>query len=548
MPLVAEVVRQRLLAWEIERVFGRPGEGADPLVEALRRGGDRPELVQPRHGEAAAFMAGAHAEFTGGIGCCLAPSGPGAVQLLSGLYDARLDRRPVLALVGGAPSTQRVFLDAAEHCEVLTRPDQAARVVDRALWAARSRRGVAVVVLPTDLQDMDTAEAPGAVPAVMRHRLGPPADADELRRAARLLNEADRVALVVGPDARDAREEVVRAAELLGAGVAKTLPGRDVVADDMPFVTGCLGRYATPAAERLLHTCDAALVVGAGVTRDVWLPAGARPRCVEIAEDSAELPEGEYLFGDARATLRQLLPHLTHKADRAWRADVETRVSAWHEERRGEARQHFGHLINPAAVAVELDERLPERAVLTADAGTSTVWWARGLRLRHGMRALVSGTYAAMGTAVPYALAARLAHPDRPVIAFVGDGALQMSGLAELVTVKDLLPRLAGGPPLVFCVFHNQDLNQATWDRRAATGNPRLPSAASVPAVPYAEYARLLGLEGIRCERPGKIGESWDAALAADRPVVLEFLVDAEIQPPAAEPRPGKGLFGGRRR
>ncbi|MER6090998.1 thiamine pyrophosphate-dependent enzyme [Streptomyces bluensis] len=571
MALVSEVVGERLLAWGVGRVYGSPGQGADPLIEAFRRGGGRPDFVQPRHGEAAAFMACAHAKFTGLPGCCLAPSGPGAVQLLGGLYDARLDHQPVLALVGSEPSAgsaahrrpaahmERIFADVAEYCEPVTRPERAAGVIDRALRAAVSRRGVAVVLLPADLLD-EEAPRPGESVEAGTSRPRPLPEAAELHRAARLLNEADKVALVVGQGASAAGQQIVRAAELLGAGIAKTVLGRDVVADDLPFVAGCVGRYGTPAAERMLRECDTVVLVGTTFPPGEWLRDPAGTRCVAVNDDATALvpsgPGDVRLLGDARATLEELLPHLRPKEGRRWRAAVETWVREWDARRRAEARQHFGHLINPATVVEELSDRLPDGALLTADAGASTAWWARNLRLRHGMRASLSGTFAAMGSGVPYAVAARLAHPDRPVIAFVGDGAFQMNGLAEMVTVKDRLEQPAGSPPLVFCVFNNRDRAQATWDRRAATGNPRLLGTSSVPDVPYAEYARLLGLHGIRCERPGKIAESWDAALAADGPVVLEFLVDAETEPPTirapghAAERAGRlrALLGGRRR
>ncbi|GHK04998.1 thiamine pyrophosphate-requiring protein [Streptomyces sp. Y2F8-2] len=553
MAVVSEVVRERLRAWGVVRVYGYPGQGADPLLEAFRRAGREPEFVQARHGEAASFMACGHARFTDTVGCCLAPSGPGAVQILNGLYDAQLDRQPVVALLGDTPRTgpgarrpqavhlDRLCADVSESCEVVISPDQAGPVLDRAFRTASARRGVAVVILPADVLDQQAPpSAEGAVPPdVLALGGGRPLlmpEEGELRRAAGILAEGRKVAMVIGRGAARAGAEVERAAELLGAGVAKALLALDVLPDDLGYVTGPAGRVASPASERLVRACDTLLLVGAG-PREAWLPPGRwAVRSVEINPEAGVTapcrPGDVRLVGDPKATLEALLPLLHHKKNRAWRRSVEKSVRTWHRNRRAEARQHFGHLINPAAVATELSDRLPDRALLTADAGSSTVWWARHLRLRAGMRAALSGHHAAMGTAVPYALAARFAHPDRPVIAFVGDGAFQMSGMAEMITVKDHLERLSGGPPLVFCVFNNRDLNQATWDRRAQTGNPRLSGTSSVPDVPYAAYARLLGLEGVHCYRPKDIGAAWDAALAARRPVVVEFVVDAETEPP----------------
>jgi pyruvate dehydrogenase (quinone) len=567
MALVAEVVRERLRAWGVGRVYGYPGQGADALLEAFRRAGREPEFIQARHGEAASFMACGHARFTGTVGCCVAPSGAGAVQVLGGLYDAQLDRQPVVALLGDAPRTgagarprqtvhlDRLCADVAESSEVVTSPDQAAPALDRAFQTALSRRGVAVVILPADVQEQQAGPSAGAtVPADVlalgyrRPRLMP--EAGELDRAAAVLNEGRKAAVVIGRGATHAGLEVERAAELLGAGVAKALLALDVLPDDLGYVTGPAGRVTTPATEMMLRDCDTLLLVAAG-PREAWLPPDQwEVRSVEINPEAGVTAPGRpgdvRLVGDAKVTLEALLPLLRHKKNRAWRERVEKSVRTWHETRHTEARQHFGHLVNPAAVAAELSDRLPDRALLTADAGTSTVWWARHLHLRAGMRTALSGHHAAMGTAVPYALAARFAYPDRPVIAFVGDGAFQMSGMAEMITVKDHLDRLSGGPPLVFCVFNNRDLNQSTWERRAATGNPRLSGTSSVPDVPYAAYARLLGLEGVHCYRPKDIGAAWDAALAARRPVIAEFVVDAETEPPTVR-RPGRADEGGRR-
>ncbi|MFJ8693811.1 thiamine pyrophosphate-requiring protein [Streptomyces roseolilacinus] len=552
MTSVADYVLERVRGWGVDRVYGYPGDGINGLLGAFGRAGDGPEFIQARHEEAAAFMACGHAKFTGEVGCCVATSGPGAIHLLNGLYDAKLDHQPVVAIVGqqrrlslGSSYQQeialeQVFADVSEYCQVITHPGQARHVVDRAFKTALTTRSVATVIIPADVQEEEAVPSPpkqhGSVYSSIgwsRPRVLP--DETELRKAADILNEGAKVAMIIGQGAAHAEAEVTEVAELLGAGVAKALLGRAVLPDDLPFVTGPIGLLGSKASDDMIRGCDTLFMVGTSFPYAEWLPDEGQARGVEIDIDGRMIgmryPMDAHLVGDAGETLRALIPLLQRKKDRSWRKKIEKDVKEWHRVLDRRAHQSFDGKVNPQSVVAELSPRLPDRCILTADSGSATNWWARHLKLRKGMQASLSGTLATMGPATPYAIAARFAHPDRPVIAFIGDGAFQMNGMNEMITVKRYGDRLAGGPPLIFCVFNNQDLNQVTWEQRALSGDPKFPGSQDIPDVPYAQYAELLGLKGVYCDDPKKVGAAWEEALRSDRPVVLEFKVDADIAP-----------------
>jgi pyruvate dehydrogenase (quinone) len=423
---------------------------------------------------------------------------------------------------------------------MVTHPAQARHVIDRAFKTALTTRGVATIIIPEDVQESDAQPSPpkmhGAVFSSVgwsRPRVLP--DEGELRKAADVLNAGSKVAMVIGQGAAHAESEVVQAAELLGAGVAKALLGREVLPDDLPFVTGPIGLLGSKASDNMIQGCDTLLMVGTSFPYAEWLPDEGQARGVEIDIDGRMIgiryPMEAHLVGDSKETLKALLPLLKRKEDRSWRQKIEKDIAEWNAVCEKWSDQHFGGKINPQAVAAELSPRLPDGAILTADSGSGTNWWARHLKLRKGMRASLSGTLATMGPGTPYAIAARFAYPDRPVIAFVGDGAFQMNGMNEMITVKRYLDRLSGPAPFIFCVFNNQDLNQVTWEQRAMAGDPKFPGSQYIPDVPYAKYAEMLGLKGIYCDKPKKVGKAWDEALASDVPVVLEFKVDQEIAP-----------------
>jgi pyruvate dehydrogenase (quinone) len=550
MPQVSDYMLDRLREWGVHRIFGYPGDGINAFLGALDRADGDPEFIQSRHEEMAAFMATGHAKFTGEVGCCLATSGGGAIHLLNGLYDAKLDRKPVLAIVGqqkrvsvGARFQQEIdlqslFKDVSEFVQVCMEPAQARMLLDRAMKTALTTQGVATIIVPDDVAELEAVPSPprehGSVYTSVgwsRPRMLP--DHDELRKAADVLNAGQKVAMLVGQGASAARQEVVEVADRLGAGIAKALIGRAVVPDDLPNVTGPVGLLGSSASDAMMTGCDTLLVVGSSFPYSEWLPEEGQARGVQIDVDGsmvgARYPMEAHVVADAKETLQALLPMLEHKSDRSWREKVESDVREWWGILERRARQEFG-AINPELVAWELSPRLPDRAILTCDTGSITNWWARGLRLREGMDASLAGTLATMGPGTPYAIAAKLAHPDRAVISFVGDGAFQMNGMAEMITVKRYLDRLSGSP-LIFAVFNNEDLNQVTWEQRAMSGDPKFMGSQYVPDVPYAEFANLLGLHGIFCDKPKRVPAAWDEALSSDRPVVLEFKVDQEVPP-----------------
>jgi len=549
--LVADFILERLREWGVGRIYGYPGDGINGFLGALERSGGNPEFVQARHEEMAAFMACGHAKFTGEVGVCLATSGPGAIHLLNGLYDAKLDHAPVVAIVGqqkrmslGAAYQQEVdlqvlFKDVSEFVQVCMEPAQARHLVDRAVRIALDRRAVCTLIIPNDVQEEKAVPSPprehGAVYSSVgyaRPRIIPH-DA-ELDRAAEILNRGEKVAILIGQGAAGAADEVVQTADLLGAGVAKALLGKSALPDDLPFVTGSIGLLGTTASYELMKGCDTLLLVGTSFPYAEFLPKEGQARCVEIEIDASRMgiryPVDVQLIGDAKETLRELIPRLQRKDDRAWRERVAGQVAEWWGVVEDRALMDADPM-NPQRVAHELSERLPADAILCADSGSSTNWWARQVKLKQGNLASLSGTLATMGPGVPYAIAAKFAYPDRPVIAFVGDGAFQMNGMNELITVKRYHDRWQENPTLVFCIFNNQDLNQVTWEQRVLAGDPKYPATQWIPDVPYARYAELLGFEGIYCDDGDAVGSAWERALAAGRPCVLEVKVDPEIPP-----------------
>ncbi len=548
---VSDHLLERLTVWGVERVYGYPGDGINGLMGAFDRAGERLELVRPRHEEMAAFMACAHAKFTGEVGVCLATSGPGAIHLLNGLYDAKLDHQPVVAIVGqqaraglGGSYQQEVdlvslFKDVAhEYVHMATDPAQIRHLVDRALRTALSERTVTCLIVPNDLQSEEAVEEPPHKHGTVHSGGGwsppriVPADAD-LRRAADLLNAGEKVAMLVGQGALRATDEVLEVADLLGAGVAKALLGKAAVPDDLPYVTGSIGLLGTRPSSDLMAGCDTLLMVGSSFPYSEFLPEEGQARGVQVDIDGRMIgiryPMEENLVGDSAETLRALIPLLEHKSDRSWREGVEQGVERWWKVLEARAMNDADPL-NPQRVFWELSPRLPDNCILSADSGSAADWFARDLKLRRGMMASLSGTLATMGPGVPYAIAAKFTHPDRVAIALVGDGAMQMNGINELITIAEYWERWSD-PRLIVLVLNNRDLNQVTWEQRAMEGDPKFVAAQSVPDFPYARYAELVGLKGIRVDSPDQVGAAWDEALAAERPVVLEAFTDPEVPP-----------------
>jgi len=548
--LVADYVLSRLTEWGVHRIYGYPGDGINGFLGALDRANGDPDFIQVRHEEMSAFMACGHAKFTDEIGVCLATSGPGAIHLLNGLYDAKLDHQPVLAIVGqqsrmslGSSYQQEVdlttlFKDVSEYVQVCMEPAQARHLVDRAIRVALARRSVSTLIFPNDVQEEEAVPSPPRKHGAVFSSIGysppriVPQDGD-LKRAADILNSGEKVAMLIGQGAAGAQDEVVETAELLGAGVAKALLGRAALPDDLPFVTGPIGLLGSRASYDLMTGCDTLLMVGSSFPYSEFLPKEGQARGVQIDIDPTMIglryPMEANLIGDARETLRALIPLLRRKEDRAWRESVEESVEEWWRLVDERALMD-GDPINPQRVVHELSKQLPDGAILAADSGSSTNWWARQLRVRKGMLASLSGTLATMGPGTPYAIAAKFAYPERAVIAFVGDGAFQMNGMNELITVAKYRDRWSD-QRLVFCIFNNQDLNQVTWEQRVLAGDPKFPGTQQIPDFPAARYAELVGLLGIRIDNPDDLAGAWSEVLTADRPAVLEVVVDPEIPP-----------------
>jgi pyruvate dehydrogenase (quinone) len=545
---VSDFIVQRLSEWNIKSIFGYPGDGINGLLGALNRFG-KIKFIQTRHEEMAAFMACAHAKFTGEVGVCLATSGPGAIHLLNGLYDAKLDHQPVVAIVGqqkrsslGSSYQQEIDLVslykdvASEYVQMVTDPTQVRQVIDRAFRIAKASRTVTCVIIPNDVQEEDAITEParehGNVVSGLGHSSSRLLPADkELQAAAAVLNAGQRVAILIGAGAFGAAEEVKQVAELLGAGVAKALLGKAVLPDDLPYVTGSIGMLGTKASWALMDGCDTLLMIGSSFPYAEYLPEVGKARGVQIDVDgrmlSIRYPMEVNLLGHSKETLQALIPLLKQKEDRSWRETIETNVSDWWETVADRSAQ-AADPINPQRILQELSPLLPDNCILTADSGTSAFWYARNIRIREGMLASLSGNLATMCPAVPYAVAAKFAYPDRVPIAIVGDGAMQMLGMNELITIAKYWKTWTN-PVFLVIVLNNRDLNMVTWEQRMLAGEPKFEASQDIPDVPYSRFAELLGLKGIRIERPEEIEVALKEALQADRPTVLDFVVDGNV-------------------
>ncbi|KVH54789.1 thiamine pyrophosphate-binding protein [Burkholderia sp. MSMB1072] len=553
MATVADFIVERLYEWGVRRIYGYPGDGINGFFGALNRAAGKIEFIQARHEEMAAFMASAHAKFTGELGVCVATSGPGAAHLVTGLYDARLDHMPVLAIVGqqaraslGGHYQQEVDLPAlykdvaGAFVQLATVPGQVRHLVDRAVRTALGARTVTALVLPNDLQELDYAP-PKRAHGTVHSGVGYTAPkvvpyADDLRRAADVLNAGSKVALLVGAGALHATDEVIAVADRLGAGAAKALLGKAALPDDLPWVTGSIGLLGTKPSYELMTECDTLLVVGSGFPYSEFLPKEGQARGVQIDLKadmlSLRYPMEVNLVGDSAETLRALLPLLNERRDTAWRDRIAKWNHDWHETlaARAAAKASAGRGVNPQRAFTELSPRLPDDVILTSDSGSCANWYARDLTMRRGMMGSLSGGLASMGAAVPYAIAAKFAYPVRPVIAMVGDGAMQMNNMAELITVAKYW-RQWPDPRWICMVLNNEDLNQVTWEQRVMEGDPKFDASQQIPNVPYYRFATLLGLKGIYVDDPEQLGAAWDEALASDRPVVLEVKSDPEVPP-----------------
>jgi pyruvate dehydrogenase (quinone) len=546
---VSEFVLRRLQEWGVDKIYGYPGDGINGLLGAFHKV-DKPEFIQVRHEEIASFAATAHAKFTGEVGVCMATSGPGAIHLLNGLYDGKLDHQPVVAIVGqqnrtslGAAYQQEVDLQtlfkdvASEFVQYCMAPAQARHLIDRAFRIAKASRTVTCVIIPDDVQEAQWEEPPrshGSVfssvgfsqPRILPHE-------KDLRAAAEILNGGEKVAMLIGQGAIGAENEVAQVADLLGCGVAKALNGKAALPDDLPYVTGSIGLLGTRPSDDMMQNCDTLLMVGTSFPYSEWLPEEGQARCVQVDIDGRlvgmRYPVDVQLVGDAKETLTALIPELQRKEDRSWREGIEHGIERWWDILEDRARQPAEPL-NPELLFQELSPRLPDNCILTSDSGSATNWWARHLKVRSGMKAALSGTLATMCPGVPYALAAKMAFPDRAVVACLGDGAMQMLGINALIDIVKYQDRWQN-KQLVIVVLYNHDLNQVTWEQRVLAGDAKLEVSQDLPDFPFARYAELLGLTGIRIDDPDQVEDALDRAFVADGPVVIEAVTDPEVPP-----------------
>jgi len=548
---VGDFVLKRLAAWGVRRIYGYPGDGINGVVGALGHKDTGIEFVQTRHEELAAFMACAHAKFSGEVGVCLATSGPGAIHLLNGLYDAKLDHQPVVAIVGqqsrmslGGDYQQEVdlmslFKDVAhDFVQMATTPAQVRHLIDRAVRIAIERRTVTCVILPNDLQDMKAVETPPREHGSVHTGIGYTGHAvaprhEDLQRAAAILNAGKKVAILAGAGALHATDQLIAVAERLGAGVAKALLGKATLPDDLPYVTGSIGLLGTKPSWDLMNECDTLLMIGSAFPYSEFLPKEGKARGVQIDIDARMLnlryPMEVGLVGDSAATLEALLPLLEPRTDNSWRQQVEKNVGEWWQVLEARA-MNEAKPVNPQRVFWELSPRLPDNVILTCDSGSCAGWYARDLKIRRGMSASLSGGLATMGSAIPYALAAKYVHPDRPVIAILGDGAMQMNGINALITLARVW-REWSDPRMTIVVLNNGDLNMVSWEQRITEGDAKLPASQDLPAFPYAAYAELLGLRGIRVDNPDQVAAAWEQALSSPVPTLLEMVTDPDVPP-----------------
>lgn len=548
---VSDFIVKRLASWGITRIFGYPGDGINGIMGALSRSMEGIKFTQVRHEEMAALMACAHAKFTGEVGVCLATSGPGAIHLLNGLYDAKLDHQPVVAIVGqtarmaiGGQYQQEVdlvslFKDVAnEYVHMASDASQIRHLIDRAIRIARAERTVTCIIIPNDIQTAEAIETPPHEHYSIHSGTGHPSSyvipTDEaLRQAAHVLNTGNKVAMLIGAGAMKAGDEVVAVANLLGAGVAKALLGKCALPDELPFVTGTIGFFGTAATEYMMNECDTLLMIGTSFPYAEFLPKEGQARAVQIDLDgrmlSLRYPADVNLLGHSKQTLQRLIPLLHQKPSQEWRISIEEKIKHWKQEQKVLASREANPL-NPQFVFTALSPMLPDNCILTADSGSTASWYAKELNVRDGMMASLSGALATMGCAVPYAIAAKFAYPERTVIAFAGDGAMQMNGNLELLTISKYWKSWAT-PNIIICVLNNRDLNMVTWEQRMMEGDPKLETTQVIPDFDYAAYATTLGFLGIRIDSPEQVADAWQRALSADRPVLIEAVTDPEIAP-----------------
>jgi pyruvate dehydrogenase (quinone)/pyruvate oxidase len=541
----ADVLIETLFDWGVDIVFGLPGDGINGIMESLRKRQNDIRFIQVRHEEAAAFMACAYAKYTGRLGVCLATSGPGGLHLLNGLYDAKMDGQPVLAITGHHyhdlidthaqqdVDLDRVFMDVALYSVRVMGPSHVEQVANLACRTALSYRGVAHINFPVDLQDHEIKEhskrnIPGHTSRVYASRSGLPDDED-LRAAADVLNAGEKIAILVGQGALHATDELEQTAEKLGAPIAKALLGKAAVPDDSPYTTGSIGLLGTKPSQDALEECDTLFMIGTSFPYIEFLPKPGQARGVQIDNNPVRIglryPVEVGLVGDSKLTLQKLLPLLLRKEHRSFLRKAQEGMKAWWKlmEERG---TRDDKPMKPQVVAWELGKRLAPDAIVSADSGTAATWFARQIPARRGRKFSLSGTLATMANGLPYTIAAQLAYPERQCVGFVGDGGFSML-MAEFATaVKYNLP-------IKIVIIKNNTLGQIKWEQMVFLGNPEY--GCELHPIDFAAFARACGGSGFTIEDPAECGDILDQALATPGPALIEAVVDPLVPPMPAK-------------
>jgi pyruvate dehydrogenase (quinone) len=537
----ADVLIDTIAEWGVDVIFGMPGDGINGIMEALRKRQDRIRFIQVRHEEAAAFMACAYAKYTGKLGVCLATSGPGGLHLLNGLYDAKLDGQPVLAITGHHfhdlidthaqqdVSLDRVFADVAVYNTRVMGPSHVEPVADLACRTALAYRGVAHINFPVDIQEHEGGERSkrniaGHTSDVFARSARLPAD-DELQRAAAVLNAGRKIAILVGQGANGAADELEQVAERLGAPIIKTILGKAAIPDDHPYTTGGIGLLGTKPSQEAIEQCDTLLMVGTSFPYMEFLPKPGQARAVQIDIDAARIglryPVEVGLVSDGRRTLQQLLPLLPRNEDRKFLKQAQAGMQKWWTLMEGQGTRPDVPM-KPQVVAWELGKRLSDTAIVSSDSGTITTWFARHIRVKRNQKFSLSGTLASMANGLCYAIAAQVAFPDRQCVGFVGDGGFSML-MGEFATaVKYRLP-------IKVVVIKNNSLGMIKWEQMVFLGNPEY--GCELQPIDFAGFARVCGGTGFTIEDPAECGEILDHALATPGPVIIEAVVDP-FEPP----------------
>lgn len=550
---VSDFVIQRVREWGVTRVFGFPGDGIGEFDGALGkadRDGGGLKYVRPTHEEICSLMATAHAKFTGEVGVCIATSSPGAFHMINGLYDAKMDNQPVVAIIGqqGLNSLgtftqqennlERVLADVAVYVQTIVSPQQAQAVIDTAFRTARVRLGPAIIILPHDVQGMPMVAAAPAMWVSRSSAVAPSISIvppeSEILKAAAIINAGKKVTFLVGHGANGATDEVLEAATLAGAGIITALRGKQVVPSDVPFHSQQLGLLGSLPSLHQMNDCDTLVLLGTNYPYGQFLPKTGQARAIQVDLKPEQMglryPTELNLWGDVKATLAALIPHLDAKTDLSWQNTVVDEMVEWENEMEAQAMLNYEDGVNPRRVFHELNKRLPEHAIVTADAGTTADWYGHHIRLRRGMIGDLSGRLASMLAAMPYAVAAKFAYSDRPVICTIGDGAFQMLGMNELITIKKYLKEW-DNPQLIIMVVHNNDLSQVSWEMRTEDGNPVWRTSQDVESVDYAGWAELLGFNGIRVKTDDEIEAAWDAAFANQGVTLIDAYCSRNVPP-----------------